>query len=495
MSDRTLSIGCGKTLNADKVFLARNYLDRGNAQHALSILQESEFSVSNAEHLDASLLLVQVYKHLSDYEQGNALVSELLKEFPDNNAVLDAAISVFSDQREQASTAKELALDQIAKFPNSAWYYYVLAHIGRYYLDEHPEKVIENLEQSLKLSGHMLYLDDAYELYDYYDQDEKRDQCLSLMVEKYPEAETTQAKLFHNLRRKGNYREAAEVAMSFAQAFPMSRKISEYAIRGLRRELIETKSQRYWAKKSEQYWNTYERLRASTSPIRKYLLAPPLLVLYYIAFPFLLPSKVASTNHQHLKAFAHDPLYRRLCSSRDHFVVEDNFILLYCPDSSTSVEVLVFEGGQIHKADTLLVLHVAAQGFDPEHYHNLKTYKPRSVKHLSASKSVITLETSWSESDIEYSSPDTIEKLEEVVRKLGWRRTNTLVMRILTVVFTLKLLGYISFGSGALAFYLSELWFIGVYFFAVPAFWSLCFIRSMLFTSRIYSYRPKRLMR
>ncbi|HMO17910.1 MAG TPA: tetratricopeptide repeat protein [Oligoflexia bacterium] len=474
------------------VFLARNYYDRGNAKRALEIIENAEIAPENRDDIEGSLLYVNVLCSLNQFDSAKNIIEILLSKFPDNTEVIDGAIHFFSLQRSTAGSAKELCKERIKMAPDNNWYYYILSYVCFYYLDSDEEEVLGYLCKSLELCNYTLNLDHAYNVFDYYKSYDRRDHCLEQLMELHPGSSFTRAKLFHNLFHKEKFREAAEVALEFFKDFPDSHEISTYQLTSLKKLLRLNRRQKEFEDIKVKLIEHYDVRVYSNSLVDRIILGIPLRLFYYLLLPYLFPGMISSKNHLHLAAFKRDELYRRLCSARDNVIFEDQKILLYCPDSKTDVKVILFEEDSVYTgSDLTCSLKEAVKGFDKIKFTNSKVYNARSIKGFSAKKSTFDLETTWSISGIEYSSPDTVVEVEKHLKSLNWVNNNNIAWDIISSLFVIKFFLYLAgFGAGHVFRYSNSL-VLASYVGGIPLFYLVIYLRSLFFSSRRYSYRPK----
>ena len=96
------------------------------------------------------------------------------------------------------------------------------------------------------------------------------------------------------------------------------------------------------------------------------------------------------------------------------------------------------------------------------------------------------LETTWSFSDIEFTSPDTVNELEVHLKELNWVKCYQIVGPFLGNIFIFKFLLFTAAYGGVIAFAFSKSIILACYVGGIPLFYLFIYLRSVFLSSRKY---------
>jgi len=426
----------------NQVFLAQNLLERGQTLKAISILEKLQLNTSKAEDIDGLVLLAECLNKIDRDDEATELVEELLKNNPDDWQVTNVALQIFSCFKNKAKEAEKIALEQKSKYPDHHYYHYILSYLGFHWLNYPKEKVLGLLENSLRLSNHSEYLDHAYEIYDSYRMNERRDHYLALMVKDSPDSYETRKLLIQKKLYSKEYEEFALLAIELLKDFPKEDWVVE-KIDEVKDVLYGDDMDRYLQKISFFFDELVERTNNQFlayayffSMCASFLIG---LIFFFFHAPIWLVKKFIVDYPNHFRLLDTDSLYRTLNKASDITQEQENGLLLFLTHEDNSKKIIFLKEDKMILAKKL---NCSLNQLKNEELLDCfeKPIENKFDKIFKISINEVMIEVNFSENDylvedFYFLSPEVPLILKEHLKKKQWELISTKKTSVFQVLF------------------------------------------------------------
>jgi tetratricopeptide (TPR) repeat protein len=426
----------------DKVFLARNYFDRGDYLGSIRLLEESELVLENQEHLEPLLLLAESYIDLNRDDEGIDLMKELLSAYPDNSEVKDKAIQLFSRFRDLAEESKALTIEQRLTDPESSYYSYILAYLGFHWLSSPKSEVLSHLREALGADYQGTYLDFAYDVYRRFDMHDECEEIVERMLADSPDAHDSRRCLILQKLKNKEYEEFIELALDFLGDYPNSSwvvdKIEEV------KELIY--GDLYDRTLQRMSWLLERRMEKTNSLVMVSIyFCTFILCLAIFAFvvilviPFWIVKVCLLHDSVHMRRLRTDSLYRRISEAQDIVDTSENDILLVLKDVANSKSILLVEENRFILAQDVIGSMKSMRNRSDLQNLKKKVEKPFSeIVKLTISDTEIKIfdkeSLPFALEDFVFRSLEVPRQLKDYLEKTGWEYQGAKPQSILIIL-------------------------------------------------------------
>jgi tetratricopeptide (TPR) repeat protein len=426
----------------EQVFLAKDYLERGKAQHSIQMLERMQLVPEKSEHLEALIVLVESYNKADKDEEALQLARELLRLHPKDNDVQDCVVHLFSSFRDSALEAEELSLELRKEYPERSYYCYMLAYLGHTWLPRSREYVLGNLDEALRLCGRTRYLKTAFEIYHSYGLEQERADCVALMVEQSPaDFDTRRCLVLEKIYTK-QYQDAAQLGVELLMDYPQESWLLE--------KIDEVKDllygNRYEQFIQQAYWRVEKRIEDTNSQIVAYFyLICFYLVLAVTAFaglivaPFFIVKFLVVDDSLHIERLQTDDLYRKLTEVSDIVQRLPNGIVFLLTEVTNSQKVLIFDDDKIVIANGLRCsFRELRTSVELEALVKPKVFQVRDVSEITIRDTEFTLsfgDLSRLDKDFSFLSLDVPRELREFLEQKAWSYEGKRIQKKIEILY------------------------------------------------------------